>query len=101
MKFLITIAILLAASAASTAIADDAAPLDFTLSSAVDYEFDNALIERKQLAPGVKVRGWEISEQVYFGQAKVADRWGLGLVFEDGDTVYGVNHRGVQWMKRF
>lgn len=101
MKIHAAIAILLAASAASSVKADDAAPLDFSVPNQVDYKFDSSLIERRQLAPGVKVRGWEIADQVYFGQARVADKWGLGLVFEDGNTVYGVNHRGVQWMKRF
>jgi len=49
----------------------------------------------------LRIRGWRISNHLYVGQAKVAKKWGLGLVYEVNNTVYGLNHRGLQIMKRF
>ena len=57
--------------------------------------------ERKKLSKGFKVRGWEVARKVYLGQAKIAKKWGFGVVVERGNTVYGMNHRGIQVLKRF
>ena len=68
------------------------------------YDFDDTAIagfQRKNIAKDLRVRGWEISSGLYLGQAKVADKWGLGVVYERGDMAYGINHRGIQVMKRF
>ena len=46
--------------------------------------------ELSQNFPG-EVRGWQVAKNIYLGQAKVAKKWGLGLVYERGNTVYGIN----------
>ncbi len=77
---------------------------DTAASADVQYDFDDtriAGIQRKNIAKDLRIRGWEISDRLYFGQAKVADKWGLGVVYERGDMFYGINHRGIQVMKRF
>ena len=56
--------------------------------------------ERIKLGNDLKVRGWRIGK-TYIGQTRVADHWGLGFVVTHGDTVYGVNHRGFQFLRRF
>ncbi len=93
---------------ATPAVADETDSLDLALvdvsSYTTTFEFSEERLggfERKKLTRDLKVRGWEVAENVYFGQAKVGKKWGLGFVYEDGDTVYGLNHRGLQVMKRF
>jgi len=68
------------------------------------YNFVNELptgFYRKKLSSDFRIRGWEISDSLYLGQAKVGDKWGLGMVFQNGNTAYGINHRGIQVMKSF
>lgn len=57
--------------------------------------------ERKKLTSNINVRGWKISNSLYFGQARVAKKWGLGFVLERDNTVYVLSHRGIQVSKRF
>ncbi len=58
-------------------------------------------IERKRLRAGMKVRGWRVKQvpNLYFGQARVARKWGLGLVMEHGSMAFGMNHRGIEVRK--
>lgn len=88
--------------------ADQSEPLDLSLAEASPYrttfEFSDDRLggfERKKMTKDLRVRGWELSDNIYFGQAKVGKKWGLGFVYENGDTIYGLNHRGIQVMKRF
>ncbi|XOV86705.1 MAG: hypothetical protein ACFHX7_17255 [Pseudomonadota bacterium] len=86
----------------SSALADQVLDLNYSGASAasgVQYEFVAEGLKRTRLA-AVPVRGWQVADRAYFGQAKVGDKWGLGFVFERGDTVYGVNHRGIEVRKR-
>lgn len=75
-----------------------------TTASDTRYEFDGSLpagIERRRFTDDIRVRGWQVADRVYFGQAKVADEWGVGFVFQDGNTVYGLNNRGIQITRQF
>ncbi len=79
-------------------------PLDLNIKKLARFEFDDARLggfERKKLSRDVRLRGWQVGNGIYFGQARVAKKWGLGFVYENGDTVYGLNNRGIQVMKRF
>ena len=72
--------------------------------SAVNYQFDDQTLggfERHKLAGGMKIRGWQVSTHTRVGQTKVNDKWGLGFVYEKDNTSYGVNHRGIQFNRRF
>ena len=94
---------------ASTLQADqESAPLELSLAdisfSSPQFEFTDERLggfERKKMTKDVRIRGWKVTDRMYVGQAKVAKKWGLGLVYENGNTVYAVNHRGFQVMKRF
>ena len=57
--------------------------------------------ERHKFSDNLKIRGWRVAENLYFGQAKVADRWGIGLLLKKDKVVYGVNHRGLQITRQF
>ena len=48
----------------------------------------------------LRVRGWEIRDNFYFGQTKVGNKWGLGILIERDSFVYGINNRGIQILKR-
>lgn len=75
-----------------------------TAAQDVRYDFDSSLpagLERKRFTDDIRVRGWKVADRVYFGQAKVADEWGVGFVFQDGNTVYGLNNRGIQVTRQF
>jgi hypothetical protein len=90
----------------STVFIGRQAPLDLSLasSSSTSFEFTDQKLggfERKRMGKDLRIRGWRISNHLYVGQAKVAKKWGLGLVYEVNNTVYGLNHRGLQIMKRF
>lgn len=84
------------------------APLDLSLASSsnasINFEFTDQKLggfERKRMSKDLRIRGWRITDHLYVGQAKVAKKWGLGLVYEVDNTVYGLNHRGLQITKRF
>ncbi len=68
------------------------------------YKFEDIRLrgfERREMTKNLKARGWQVAKNIYLGQAKVAKKWGLGLVYERGNTVYGISNRGIQVMKRF
>lgn len=72
--------------------------------TALQYKFDEQKLggfERIKVADGMRVRGWQVGKHTHFGQAKVNDKWGLGFVFRKGNTSYGVNHRGIQFNRKF
>ena len=68
------------------------------------YEFSEEKLAgfyRKKLSPELRILGWEIADSLDLGQANVGDKWGFGMVLQKGNTAYGINHRGIQIMKRF
>ena len=64
-------------------------------------DFKSSGFERRKLTDQLRVRGWQVGRNTYFGQARVDDRWGLGFVVDRGDTIYGINHHGIQVLKKF
>lgn len=72
-------------------------------SVSTSWTFDEAPLgfERKRLGAGMKVRGWRVKHvpNLYFGQARVGRKWGLGLVMEHGNMAFGMNHRGIEVRK--
>ena len=72
--------------------------------NAAFFEFEKQRagdLAKKKYAKDFKLRGWGVAHGVYFGGTKVADEWGIGFVYERGDTTYGFNNRGVQVVTRF
>lgn len=58
-------------------------------------------IVRYKVDKNFRVRGWKLSPEVYFGNAKVNGEWGLGLLVDKGDFVYGLNNTQASFMWRF
>jgi hypothetical protein len=48
-----------------------------------------------------QVRGWEVLPKTYVGQTKVLDSWGVGIVIEKDDYVFGINNRRLSIGTRF
>lgn len=56
----------------------------------------------KSFTAGTQIRGYAITEAVYFGQSKVAGEYGVGFVVDRDDNVsLGISHRGVSITKVF
>lgn len=68
------------------------------LSSSKQYPFG---LVRFKADRAMRVRGWEVRDNIYFGQAKVGEKWGVGVVFDRGSHYYGINNRGVSFLKKF
>ncbi len=49
----------------------------------------------------LKMRGWRLTPGMYLGQAKVAGKWGPGLVLDRGSHAYAINHRSISFSIRF
>ena len=54
-----------------------------------------------EFSKNLKIRGWQLSEGIYMGQAKVAGNYGLGLVIDSKSYSWGINNRGISILKRF
>jgi hypothetical protein len=54
-----------------------------------------------QFSKEIKIRGFKMSEHIYFGHAKIAGKYGLGLVVDKNDYAWGINHRGISISKKF
>jgi len=52
-------------------------------------------LQRLKVDKTMRVRGWEIKEDIYFGQTRVGSKWGVGMMMNDGNFAYGVNNKGV------
>ena len=57
----------------------------------VQYKFDDDF----------KIRGWRLLPHVYFGQAKIAKEWGIGLLVEKQGYAYGINNERISVILRF
>ncbi len=71
--------------------------------SSINYtqEIDNRSFESIKYAKGLKVKGWRVSNGVYFGGVKVDGDYGPGVVFDKGGYVWGFNHERIQFRLRF
>lgn len=58
-------------------------------------------IEAKKFSKDFKVRGWQITNGIYMGHAKIAGRYGIGIVIDKKSYSWGINNRGIAIQKRF
>ncbi len=65
------------------------------------FNTEDKFFEKRKYSEDFRIKGWEVSENVYFGEAKVAGRKGPGLVVEQGNLSWGFNHRGAEVLFRF
>jgi hypothetical protein len=59
-----------------------------------------SVAEGGQFYIAANIRGWQLGDGVYFGQAKVGKKWGVGVIVDRGQYVYGINNRGIQLLRR-
>lgn len=76
------------------AIADDDG--EFELMDDVIHEF-----AVKHLSDDFKVQGWAITPNIHFGQARIADETGIGIVVDQGRHQWGFSDKGVAYHFQF
>lgn len=64
------------------------------------FRYSNT-IKVKSFSDSLKVRGFQITKGVYLGHAKVAGKYGVGLVVNRDKFSWGLNNRGISFTKRF
>ena len=64
-------------------------------------EIDSGSFESIKYGKDLKVKGWRLSEGVYFGGVKINGEYGPGVVFDEGSYVWGFNHERIQFQLRF
>ncbi len=64
-------------------------------------ELGSTKLIRYRVDNNFKVRGWKLSPEIYFGNAKVNGEWGVGLLVDKGGYVYGFNNTQASFMWRF
>jgi hypothetical protein len=70
-------------------------------SSAIKSKKLKGSLEYHKYSRDFKIRGWKVAEGVYWGQAKIAGEYGVGLVVDRKGYSWGVNNRGIGFFKRF
>ncbi len=76
----------------------------FSTTAAADFTDDikTALAyEEKKYGSDMKIRGWAVAKNIYMGQAKIAGQYGFGLVVESKLGSWGINNRGIGFLKKF
>ncbi|MEP5762998.1 MAG: hypothetical protein ABJ308_00320 [Halieaceae bacterium] len=65
------------------------------------FNTQDKFYETRRYSKKFKIKGIEVSEQVYFGEARVAGRKGPGFTFEGQGYSWGFNHRGAELLIKF
>ena len=52
-------------------------------------------LQRIKIDKSLRMRGWELKDDLYFGQTRVGSNWGIGMMMTDGDFAYGLNNKGI------
>ncbi|MBK9130757.1 MAG: hypothetical protein IPM20_03810 [Gammaproteobacteria bacterium] len=64
-------------------------------------ELGSTRLIRYSVDNNFKVRGWKLSPEIYFGNAKINGEWGVGLLVDKGGYAYGINNTQASFMWRF
>lgn len=67
------------------------------------FQFDtqDKFYDKRRYSEDFRMKGIEISPDIYFGEAKIAGEKGPGFVIEKGDWFWGFNHQGAEIMLKF
>ena len=65
------------------------------------FNTQDKFYQTRKYSRDFKIKGWKISEDIYFGQAKIAGENGPGLVVEKEGYSWGFNHRGADLLIKF
>lgn len=52
-------------------------------------------LKRVKVDKSMRVRGWEMQDNLYLGQTSIGKEWGVGLIKTQGNFAYGLNNKGV------
>jgi len=65
------------------------------------FNTQDKFYETRKYSRDFKIKGWQVYENIYFGQAKIAGENGPGLVVEKEGYSWGFNHRGAELLIKF
>ena len=65
------------------------------------FNSDDKFYQKRKYSNDFRIKGIEIRDNVYFGEAKVAGEKGPGIIIEKGDLTWGFNHKGAEIQLRF
>ena len=65
------------------------------------FETRDKFYDKRKYSNDFRMKGIEISPNVYFGEAKIAGEKGPGIVVEQGDWFWGFNHQGAEILLKF
>ncbi len=94
----------MAATDVPLAVAPMVSDMDLPLlpnTEAFQFNTQDEFYEKRRYSESFRIKGVEISNGVYFGEARVAGRKGPGIVVERGELSWGFNHRGAEVLFRF
>ncbi len=58
-------------------------------------------IKVMEFSKDMKLRGFQLGQGVYMGQAKIAGKYGFGVVVDRKSYSWGINNRGIAIQKSF
>ena len=61
----------------------------------------NKYLKKIEFSKTLKVRGFQLTNGVYMGQAKVGGKYGFGIVVDRKSYSWGINNTGFSISKRF
>jgi len=70
----------------------------------VEYRFNDvnpAGIERRYFGANVRVTGWKIGANAYFGKTRIGEKSAYGFVIPHGNSVVDITHRGIRYTRFF
>lgn len=65
------------------------------------FESEDTFYDKRRYSDDFRMKGIEISPNIYFGEAKIAGEKGPGFVIEKGDWFWGFNHQGAEILLKF
>ena len=78
------------------ALAGDVEPDPFLNTQPFKFRSIDRSYDSRKYSKTLKIKGWQVSEGVYFGSAKIAGKYGPGFIIDREGYSWGFNHRGVQ-----
>lgn len=65
------------------------------------FNTEDKFYDKRTYTDSFRMKGIEISPNIYFGEAKIGGEKGPGFVIEKGDWYWGFNHQGAEILLKF
>jgi len=68
---------------------------DASLDTMKTHKIHSLGLQRIKVDASMRITGWEIKDTLYFGQTRVGNEWGVGVMMTQGNFVYGLNNTSI------